>query len=417
MIGHVAVVGAGPAGLSAAAELVDRGLTVSVVDPHPGCAWPARYGMWQPQAAELGILDAVVRSWRNPGVTTRHGHRAIDVPYVLIDNDRLRQRLLDRIIAGNGRVIAGRAAGLTEHPRRHLLLEGQAPIPADVVIDASGATPVLARTSSLPRSWQSAYGVLAEVTTHPWSADEMVLMDFRHRFPAPASFLYALPMGGQRVFLEETVLSSPQPLGFNTLAARLDERLDAMGIRIVRRLGEERVCIPMGQGLSPHDQPVVAFGAASGLMHPATGYSIAATLELAPVLAEAITAGLMRGDPDGATRDAWRAILPPARRRTHRLTRIGHQVFERLEADLLASALSSFFGQPQAWWLAFMSGTSGSLERLRGMVGTGLNLGVRHQARIARQLLSLGISPQLPLTTPSALIDHVRVGSSTEEVA
>jgi lycopene cyclase-like protein len=369
--------------------------------------------MWKPQAAALGILDAVKRTWSHPGIVTEDGRRAIGVPYVLLDNERLRQKLLQRIAAGDGRIVTGRVAGMTYEPRRAVLMERQAPVAADVVVDASGATPVLATSSPVARSWQSAYGVLAEVEALPWSSDEMVLMDFRHRFPAPASFLYVLPMGGNRVFLEETVLSSPQPLGYGTLSSRLDERLDAMGIRIVRRLGEERVCIPMGQGLAPASQPVVAFGAAAGLMHPATGYSLAATLELAPTLADTLAAGLERGDPEGATRDAWQALLPPSRRRAHFLTRIGHQVFERLEADVLARALSAFFAQPTAWWLAFMSGTSGSFQRMRGMGGTGLHLGVRHQARVARTLLSLGLS--LPTRAePAALVD---VAVSKEEVA
>ena len=93
----LAVIGAGPAGLAAAAELAERGVSVTVVDPRPDRGWPARYGLWRSQTEALGLSDYVHRSWNRPQITTPDGTRLIDVPYVLMDNESLRQHLLMRI--------------------------------------------------------------------------------------------------------------------------------------------------------------------------------------------------------------------------------------------------------------------------------------------------------------------------------
>ena len=48
------------------------------------------------------------------------------------------------------------------------------------------------------------------------------------------SFLYAMPVGGNRVFLEETCLVAKPALPFATLKRRLERRLQAMGITVCR---------------------------------------------------------------------------------------------------------------------------------------------------------------------------------------
>lgn len=46
------------------------------------------------------------------------------------------------------------------------------------------------------------------------------------------SFLYAMPLGGNRVFLEETCLVAKPALPFAVLKRRLMRRLEAMGVRV-----------------------------------------------------------------------------------------------------------------------------------------------------------------------------------------
>lgn len=46
------------------------------------------------------------------------------------------------------------------------------------------------------------------------------------------SFLYAMPCGANRVFLEETCLVAKPALPFATLKRRLERRMAAMGLRV-----------------------------------------------------------------------------------------------------------------------------------------------------------------------------------------
>lgn len=46
------------------------------------------------------------------------------------------------------------------------------------------------------------------------------------------TFLYAMPLGGNRVFLEETCLVAKPALPFAVLKRRLERRLDAMGVKV-----------------------------------------------------------------------------------------------------------------------------------------------------------------------------------------
>lgn len=46
------------------------------------------------------------------------------------------------------------------------------------------------------------------------------------------SFLYAMPVDGGRVFLEETCLVAKPPLPFSVLKRRLERRLGAMGLKV-----------------------------------------------------------------------------------------------------------------------------------------------------------------------------------------
>jgi lycopene epsilon-cyclase len=46
------------------------------------------------------------------------------------------------------------------------------------------------------------------------------------------SFLYAMPLGGNRVFLEETCLVAKPAMPFAVLKRRLQRRLDAMDVKV-----------------------------------------------------------------------------------------------------------------------------------------------------------------------------------------
>lgn len=130
------------------------------------------------------------------------------------------------------------------------------------------------------------------------------------------SFLYAMPLGNGRVFLEETCLVAKPALPFAVLKRRLHRRLAALGITVREVHEEEWSYIPVGGPLPLSSQPITAFGAAANLVHPATGYSIARSLREAPVLGAQVAAVLRRGEGVEATaRAVWEALWSAETRR------------------------------------------------------------------------------------------------------
>ena len=90
------------------------------------------------------------------------------------------------------------------------------------------------------------------------------------------------------------------------------------------------------------------------MIHPATGYSLAATLRTAPTLAEAILAHLP-GDGTDAAAAARRALWPPSARLVHHLRRRGLEVLLALPPDGVPDFFELFFGLPDHHRRAYLS--------------------------------------------------------------
>lgn len=130
------------------------------------------------------------------------------------------------------------------------------------------------------------------------------------------SFLYAMPLGGSRVFLEETCLVAKPALPFAVLKRRLERRMAAMGVTVKSIHEEEWSYIPVGGPMPLPGQAITAFGAAANLVHPATGFSVSRTLREAPAMADGITAALAARTPVTQTAAAvWDTLWPAERRR------------------------------------------------------------------------------------------------------
>jgi len=101
--------------------------------------------------------------------------------------------------------------------------------------------------------------------------------------------------------------------------------------------------------------PGLAFGAAAGLVHPATGYSVATSLRLAPLVAEALREGLRRG-PAEAVRAAQQVIWPRQARVVHALRSHGLRALRRMSSHQIAEFFDIFFQLPVELQSAFTSG-------------------------------------------------------------
>jgi lycopene beta-cyclase len=173
-----------------------------------------------------------------------------------------------------------------------------------------------------------------------------LFMDWRadHGDTGWPTFLYAIPLGAGRVLVEETSLARRPGLALATLRRRLHARLERRGIPIPNGVRDEKVSFRVDD--SRHNGAgVLGFGAAAPLIHPATGYSLAASFRLAPQVAEAIAAHLP--DPGRALAAAHRTVWSPAAQAIHRFRRIGLEAILRMPPDEVPYFFEQFFSLPE----------------------------------------------------------------------
>ena len=319
----------------------------------------------------------------------------IDRPYARFDSAALRARMRERCAASEVRLERGSALSVAHDRAGSVVTDARGrPHAASVVIDATGRG-VLLRRRGAPSHWQTAWGVLAEVDG--WSGPPR-WMDFAPVDAAgPPTFLYALPMPDGRVFLEETALVRSPRVPRSILEPRLHRRLAAMGLRL-RAVHEAEDCaIPMDTPLPSLRQRVVGFGAAAGMIHPATGYLLARALRTAPSVAEALRDGLASG-PDAAARGAWRAIWPGARIRTRRLHVLGARMLAKLDAVDTRRFFGAFFSLPASVRDAWLDDTLPIGALAAGMV----DLFRRVPAGVRWRLVagSLAAAPEISMEEP-----------------
>jgi lycopene beta-cyclase len=390
----VTVVGAGPAGRALAGACALRGLRTALVDPDPRRPWRLTYGAWCDELpADLPETAVAARArGRAVALTTRE----LGWEYAVLDVAGLRAHL-DAGLAGVT-VVAGRVA---HRDGVGVVLADGTALTALVVVDAGGyrqplRLPGLVGGPAGPRpaAEQTAYGVIvdeqsAAAVVAPGTA---LFMDWRPPLGAPRgwpTFLYAVPVGGGRVLLEETSLARRPGLPMPALRDRLLARLARYAITPSADAEVERVRFPVDT--ARHRAPgVVGFGAAAPLMHPATGFSVAAALRLAPTIADALTAHLP-GDPRGALGAARTVVWSPAARAVHLLRRRGLEALLRMPPEEVPAFFEVFFELPEAHRWAYLTGrddlaaTVAAMNALFGRAGW----------RLRRRLVGPALRPAL----------------------
>lgn len=342
----VVIVGDGPAGAALAAACADLGLAVAVVGQ--GAPWRNTYGMWLDEVPDLppevfdGRRDRVVVV-----AATRH---EIGRGYGVIDNGALRDHLgLDAHLVRDAmtKLTAHRTSADVE------LLDGGS-ITGRVVVDATGSG------SMAPPAWQTAYGVIvgADVVRSQFTVDAITLMDWSVTGDVP-TFCYVVPKAGGWL-VQETVLASVEPVGTDVLRRKLSTRLGEAVVADAEAVGGvERVRIPMGLPIRQGSGPIVSFGAAAGMIHPVTGYSVAAAFRAAPRVAQAIAAGS----------NVHESVWPRAARRSRALHDYGLAALLRFDPWQMSNFFEAFFALPVDRWAPYLSIDSGPGDVARAMSG------------------------------------------------
>jgi lycopene beta-cyclase len=319
----VVVVGAGPAGLALAAEALDLGGRVAVVDPQPEQSWKPTWCAFEDDLPS-GVPQA--RRWR--GAEIRLDSRTIvdERTYLQVDGPALQAGLLERTRAAT---FVQRAAA-QRHESGVRLSDGSV-LGSEAVVDCTGGAQILGGAGR-PTAFQTAWGLEIETDGHPWNPEHAVWMDLTELEETP-SFLYVLPHDGQRVFVEETSLAARPAVPLALLELRLAARLEKLGVNVREITAVERCSIPL-------DMPRpsgLAFGAAAGMVHPATGYLLSRVLAGARGFAAAIASG------NGL---AEQARLAGGRSRALHL--LGLDVLVDCNGPDLAGFFETFFALPQS---------------------------------------------------------------------
>ena len=379
----VLVIGGGPAALCIASELHQRGVAVEGIALEPvDAAWPNTYGIWVDELKVLDLEDLIEHRWSDTvSYFGAGGSEAADQPlvhgidYGLFDRSALQRYWLKR------------ADGVVWHQDSAKQVEAGAELSlvscssgevrkARLVIDASGASsPHIRRPDQGQVAGQAAYGVVGRFSEAPISRGRFVLMDYRSNHLSemqrlePPTFLYAMDLGDGVFFVEETSLALAPGVAYSVLQQRLKQRLEHRGVQITEVLHEEFCLFPMNLPLPDRNQPLLAFGGAASMVHPASGYMVGSLLRRGPGLAEALAAAL--ADPSlgsvDLARRGWQALWPMEMVLRHQLYQFGLGRLMGFNEQLLRRHFATFFSLPREDWFGFLTNTL-PLPRLMGVM-------------------------------------------------
>lgn len=400
-VADVVVVGAGPAGVSLATALAEAGLRVAGLAPHaPDAPWPNTYGIWEDELAPLGLAHFVTHRWTDCVVYLHGRALRLDRVYTLVDNRRLQAHLLERGAARGVVWRQGPAQAVTHDATGSTVTVGDgATLRGRVVVDATGHRPVFLtarQATGHPIAYQAAYGIVGRFSAPPVRDGQLVLMDFRPDYLTPAerrdqppTFLYAMDLGDGRYFVEETSLAAAPAVPLTRLEDRLHRRLAHAGVRVVEVEHVEHCLFPMNLPLPRRDGPLLGYGGAASMVHPASGYQVAAALGRARRVADAVAAVVQRPDisPAAIAAAGWEALWPAARLRRHRLYLFGLQAILRFDEEQTHDFFTTFFRLPTTQWAGYLSNTLTTAALVRTM----LRIFVTASPRVRSALLANGL--------------------------
>jgi lycopene beta-cyclase len=382
----VLVVGGGPAGLALAGACGRLGLATGLVDKAPDRPWTATYGMWNDELP-AGLPESTVAA-RADGRAVAVTEHLLGWQYAVLDVPALQAHLADGLTGVQ--IHAARAIG---SPQAGVVsLADGSHLTASVVIDAGGgARPLDSSGSRRAPAAQTAYGlVIDEASAAPFVVPgDALFMDWRadHGEPGWPTFLYVIPLGGGEVLVEETSLARRPGLPLSTLRRRLHARLARHGVHPPNDARSERVSFrvdhPRHRGSG-----VLGFGAAAPLIHPATGFSLAASLRLAPEVAAAIAAHLP-DDPGGALAAARKTVWPLEARVVHHVRRIGLESLLRMPPADVPGFFEQFFELPDSHRWTYLT----ARDDVRGIVAAMNCLFRTSSGRLRRHLVTSAVLP------------------------
>lgn len=377
----VLIIGAGPAALIMASALAHHGVSLHGLAPTPpDAAWPNTYGVWCDELEALGLSELLEHRWQN--TVSYFGQAAATQPtrhhrdYGLFDRHKLQQHFLQKL---QGMTWHRGKAATVSHGDDHSCVTTEAgeELNAKLVIDTTGHKAALVKQTPTnhPVAYQVAYGIVGKFSKPPVAPGQFSLMDYRaeHLSPeqlaGPPTFLYAMDLGDDVYFVEETSLALAPAMEYDTLKQRLQQRLGMDDVTVSEIHHTEYCLFPMNQPLPDLSQRVLGFGGAASMVHPATGYMVGAMLRRAPEVASAIATAIGKGEGGGAISLAgWQTLWTTERLRKHHIYQFGLETLMRFDHKELCQFFDSFFQLPQHKWAGFLADTLSPFELVMAMV-------------------------------------------------
>ena len=369
----ILILGSGPAALCLASELAKQNLNIKGISTKsPKEKWENTYGIWASELEELGLESLLSHRWSKTVSYFGNGeNKKGNIPknhnydYGLINQEAFQNELLKKCIGIEW--LNETAKDISEKNKiSEVICFSGLKIKARLVIDASGhKSNFVKRPFKNDIAQQAAYGIVGKFSSPPVSEEQFVLMDFRpnhlskkEKLCSP-SFLYAMDLGDETFFVEETSLASYPALSQENLKKRLLKRLNSKGIEVSEIFHEENCLFPMNLPLPYKKQFVLGFGGSASMVHPASGYMVGSLLRRAPLLAEKLATFLKKphlSSLDLASK-GWEVLWPYELIQRHKLYQYGLKRLMSFDESRLRSFFSNFFRLSTKEWVGFLTNT------------------------------------------------------------
>jgi len=229
------------------------------------------------------VVPLVSHMWDGYHALFPRHRRKLDARYHSITSDKFDRVVRAALPAAS--ILTGRKA-IGVGPRAVVFADGQR-IEAAGVIDARGSGDL----SLLDLGWQKFLG-LELVLTAPHGLKRPVVMDATVDQHDGYRFVYLLPFGPDRLFVEDTYYSDTPDIDRDLLGRRIATYAASRGWTIAAAEREERGALPVVLGgdfeayWRSGGAGVAKAGVRAGLFHPTTGYSLPDAVRAARIVTD-----------------------------------------------------------------------------------------------------------------------------------
>ena len=279
----IAILGGGNAGMTLAAKLSLASCDKSIIifEPHSPKLKSATWSTWADDSEVSSLkpyLKGIWKRWKIVGNQSEVVHESLDFSYIAID--------AAEYLEGCAKIIDDEVTLVPSYvetkdiPDGILLLAQEKRFTADLIFDSRPANPDENGLKQHFIGWE------IEVNQTLTDTDTVTLMDFRADQSRGIHFIYALPLSGNKLLVESTMLSKNIE-NDDWYYDAIEEWLTLNKLSIKEKLREERGVIPMHKTKLPSSD-LIDIGVRGGSVRLSSGYSFSIVQQQANALVEKI---------------------------------------------------------------------------------------------------------------------------------